>query len=265
MAIVTDETLTFCRTCGTIRTDETARFCSGCGVRIGGGAAPGPGGTMPRGMPPVASRASITILDAAGSASRVIALDGDAATVTTDGFEILVGEGHAGGDGATLSLGPDGVDLEPVGKPRALYVFLTGEATLTDGDVLLLGSQVIRYRRWTDDGDWFADPTQVGSIVPGKDCAVLEQLRSDGRVRDVTHLWPGRSILIGREEGDWVFAFDRTMSARHASIICAEDGTVSVRDVGSRNGVAILVRGPRRVASGQRLSLAGKLMRVDLT
>ncbi|MBL8980546.1 MAG: FHA domain-containing protein [Gemmatimonadetes bacterium] len=264
MAIVTDETLTFCRTCGTIRTDETARFCAGCGTRIGGGGPPGPGGTVPRGIPQVASRASLTILDAAGTASRVIALDGDAATVTTDGVEILVGDGHAGGDGATLSLGPDGVDVEPVGAPRALYVFLTTETVLNDGDVLLLGSQVIRYRRWVDDGTYFADQTQLGSIVPGRDCAVLEQLRADGRVRDMMYLWPGRSILIGREEGDWVFAFDRTMSARHASITCAQDGTISVRDVGSRNGVAVSVRGPRRVASGQRMSLAGKVMRVDL-
>lgn len=264
MAIVTDETLTFCRTCGTIRTDETARFCAGCGTRIGGGGPPGAGGTVPRGIPQVASRASLTILDAAGTASRVIALDGDAATVTTDGVEILVGDGHAGGDGATLSLGPDGVDVEPVGAPRALYVFLTTETVLNDGDVLLLGSQVIRYRRWVDDGTYFADQTQLGSIVPGRDCAVLEQLRADGRVRDMMYLWPGRSILIGREEGDWVFAFDRTMSARHASITCAQDGTISVRDVGSRNGVAVSVRGPRRVASGQRMSLAGKVMRVDL-
>ena len=264
MAIVTDETLTFCRTCGTIRTDETARFCSGCGTRIGGGGPPVAGGTAPRGIPQVSSRASLTILDSAGTASRVIALESDSATITTDGVEILVGDGHAGGDGATLSLGADSMEVEPVGDPRALYIFLTNETKLSDGDVLLLGSQVIRYRRWVDDGTYFADQSMLGSILPGRDCAVLEQLRSDGRVRDMMYLWPGRSILIGREEGDWVFAFDRTMSARHASITCAADGTIAVRDVGSRNGVAVSVRGPRRVTSGQRMSLAGKVMRVDL-
>lgn len=263
-AVATDETLTFCRTCGTIRTDETARFCAGCGSRIAAGGPPGAGGTNPRGIPQVSSRASLTILDAGGSPSRVVNLMGEAATITTDGVEILVGEGHAGGDGATLSIEPDGVRMAPVGSPRALYVFLTTDTPLSDGDVLLLGSQVIRYRRWVDDGTYFADQSQLGSIIPARDCAVLEQLRGDGRVRDTMYLWPGRSILIGREEGDWVFAYDRTMSARHAAIACGDDGSVSVRDVGSRNGVALAVRTARRVDSGQRLSLAGKVMRVDL-
>ena len=35
--------------------------------------------------------------------------------------------------------------------------------------------------------------------------AVIEQLRADGSCRDVYHLSPGRSILIGREQGDWLF------------------------------------------------------------
>jgi hypothetical protein len=154
--------------------------------------------------------------------------------------------------------------MAPVGSPRALYVFLTSETQLDEGDVLLLGSQVVRYRRWVDDGTYFADQSQLGSVVPGRDCAVLEQLRADGRVRDTMYLWPGRTILIGREEGDWVFGYDRTMSARHAAITCGEDGAVRVRDIGSRNGVALSVRAARRLVSGQRLSLAGKVMRVDL-
>lgn len=256
--------MTFCRSCGTIRTDETARFCAGCGVRLaGGGGPPGAGSTSPRGVALV-GKASLSVLDSVGSVTRVVALESETATVLTDGVELMVGDGMAGGDGATLTMEDGGMRVEPVGNPRALYVFLTQETPLTDGDVLLLGSQVIRYRRWTDDGTYFADQNQLGSIIPGRDVAVLEQLRGDGRVRDTLYLWPKRSVLVGREEGDWVFAYDRTMSARHAAIVCLEDGSVTVRDVGSRNGVALAVRGARRIASGQRLSLAGKVMKVDL-
>ncbi len=257
--------MTFCRSCGTIRTDETARFCAGCGIRLaGGGGPPGPGGTSPRGFPLVGHKASLSVLDSVGSVTRVVPLEGETATVITDGVELMVGDGMAGGDGATLTLADGGMKVEPVGNPRALYVFLTQETPLTEGDVLLLGSQVIRYRRWIDDGTYFADQGQLGSIIPGRDVAVLEQLRGDGRVRDTMHLWPKRSMLIGREEGDWVFAYDRTMSARHAAIVCLEDGSVTVRDVGSRNGVALALRGARTITSGQRLSLAGKVMKVDL-
>ncbi|MBK8249860.1 MAG: hypothetical protein IPK85_21075 [Gemmatimonadetes bacterium] len=58
------------------------------------------------------------MLDAAGTAARVIALESDSATITTDGVEILVGDGHAGGDGATLSLRSDGAEVEPWVIPR---------------------------------------------------------------------------------------------------------------------------------------------------
>lgn len=256
--------MTFCRSCGTIRTDETSRFCSGCGIRLSGGGVPVRGTTAPRGLPIPGHKASLAVLDSVGSVTRVVPIETETATVITDGVEILVGEGHAGGDGATITLGEGGVVVEPVGNPRALYVFLTQETKLADGDVLLLGSQVIRYRTWVDDGTYFADQGQLGSITPSRDCAVLEQLRADGRVRDTLFLWPKRSVLVGREEGDWVFAYDRTMSARHAAVVCQEDGTVTVRDVGSRNGVALAIREARTVSNGQRLSLAGKLMKLDL-
>ena len=93
---------------------------------------------------------------------------------------------------------------------------------------------------------------------------MLEQIREDGRVRDALHLWAGRTVAIGRDQGDWTFPYDPTMSARHATITCGEDGLLTVRDAGSTNGVAVAVRTPQLVAGGQRVSLGGQIMRVDL-
>ena len=253
-----------CRSCGTLPTDDTARFCAVCGTRLG--VDPGrEGATEPRGIPVVAPR--LSVLDEAGGVSRVIPLEGTRATISSDDLGLRISDQMLGEDGATLSLDRRGLRLEPVGSPRALFVFVTEETTLTDGDILLLGSQVLRYRCLVEDGaTYFADAgtVQVGSAVPQADVAVLEQLRSDGRVRDVIHLWRGRSILIGRQEGDWLFAYDRTLSARHAVVTCTAEGAVTVRDLGSKNGVAIAVREPLDLVHGQRVSLGGQVMRVEL-
>jgi hypothetical protein len=225
------------------------------------------GSTVPRGIPVVPGSPRLTLLDSQGDIAQVIHLEGDRASLSADGLGLRVGDEMLGGDGATISLARHGARLEPVGSPRALFVFITEDTPLVDGDILLLGSQVIRCRRVVEDGaTYFADAgsVQVGSAVPAPDAAVLEQLRADGRVRDTVHLWRKRSILIGREEGDWLFGYDRTMSARHAVILCGDDGSLTVRDMGSRNGVAIAVRSARTLVSGQRVSLGGQVMRVDL-
>ena len=96
---------------------------------------------------------------------------------------------------------------------------------------------------------------------------MLEQLRADGSVRDVLYLSADRSVLIGREFGDWVFPYDPTVSSRHAEVRPAPDSAdeFTVRDVGSRNGVAMLVRGERAVHAGERLLFGKKMLRLELT
>ena len=147
------------------------------------------------------------------------------------------------------------------------WLYILAPQALTDGDVLLIGSQVIRFRKLSsgfllDD----AELRQAGSRTPKRDDAMLEQLRADGSVRDVLYLSPGRTILIGRDHGDWAFPYDPTMSARHAEIrsVPQRDEYV-VRDLGSRNGIGVLVRGERAVRGGERLLFGRKMLRADLT
>ena len=258
--------LSTCRSCGTLKTDETARYCAGCGEYLVDDVAAA-SETFPRGVQLGVGLPRLSVLDASGDVSRVIPLPSPRATLSADELGLQVGQHLLGGDGATLSVADRGARLEPVGSPRALFVFVTEETRLSDGEILLLGAQVIRCRRLVDDGStYFGDAAaaQLGSIVPGPDVVVLEQLRADGRVRDTIYLWRNRVILVGREEGDWLFPYDRTMSARHAVIACREDGSITVKDLGSRNGVALAVREGRDLVHGQRVSLGGQVMRVEL-
>ena len=91
---------------------------------------------------------------------------------------------------------------------------------------------------------------------------VLMQHRADGSFRDVFHLTPGRRVLLGREEGDWVFPYDQTMSGCHAEVR-SEDSEFVLADAGSRNGVAVAVRGDRELRKGQRVLVGDQVMRVE--
>lgn len=162
----------------------------------------------------------------------------------------------------------NGVRISDLTTPGsgATWFFIRDVHVLKDGEILLLGSQVIRYRN-TRKGSDSPDVSQAGSRVPSEDVAVLEQLLSDGRTRDVCYVPEGRAILIGREHGNWVFPYDQTMSARHAEVRsrpAAEGGEVVIRDLGSRNGVGVAVHAEQALVDGDRLLLGRQLLRVDL-
>jgi len=248
-----------------LATDETARFCASCGASLSGEIRPEV--TAPRGTPVVEGIPRLALLAAAGDVKQIIPLKSTKATLTSDLLGLQVSDSLIGGDGAVIAIEGSKIRIEPVGLPRALFVFITEPTRVEDGDVLLLGSQVIRCRSLPEEaGLIFGDhgSEHVGSALPARDVAVVEQIRDDGRVRDTLHLWTGRTITIGRDQGDWTFPYDPTMSARHATITCEENGLLTVRDLGSTNGVALAVRTPQLVSGGQRVSLGGQMMRVDL-
>ena len=130
----------------------------------------------------------------------------------------------------------------------------------------MIGSQVVRFRRLGYPGPHApdADATKrMGSLIPSADIASLTQLRSDGSARDVVQLSPGRDIQIGREQGDWTFPYDPSMSAVHATVR-SEDADFVVIDAGSRNGVALAARGDVPLQHESRILVGDKLLRVDL-
>jgi pSer/pThr/pTyr-binding forkhead associated (FHA) protein len=155
--------------------------------------------------------------------------------------------------------------VRDLGSRNGTWVFVDGRHRLSDGDVILVGSQLLRFRRLGYPGPHppEADKTRrLGSLTPSADIAVLAQLRADGSVRDTFHLSPGRTALIGREKADWLFPYDQTMSATHAEIR-SEDSDFIVADAGSRNGIAIAVRGERPVKVGQRIMFGDHVLRVE--
>ena len=131
---------------------------------------------------------------------------------------------------------------------------------------MLVGSQILQYRRLGYPGPHppEADATRrLGSLTPSADIATLSQLRGDGSVRDVIHLSPGRNVTIGRDQGDWIFSYDPSMSGLHAKIH-SDDADFVMVDAGSRNGVAVNVRGEVELKQESRILLGDKMLRVDI-
>jgi pSer/pThr/pTyr-binding forkhead associated (FHA) protein len=167
---------------------------------------------------------------------------------------------------AKVSWEQDALVVRDLGSRNGTWVFLEEAYRLLDGDLLLIGSQVIRFRRLGYPGPHppDADATKrMGSVIPSADIASLTQLRSDGSVRDVLQLSPGRDVAIGREQGDWVFPYDPSMSARHA-LVRSEDADFVVLDANSRNGIALAARGDMALRHNSRILVGDKLLRVEI-
>lgn len=168
---------------------------------------------------------------------------------------------------AQLSVRSGEVYVRDLGSRNGTWVFLTEPCVMQDGDLFLVGSQVVRFRRLGYPGPQPPEQDQtrrLGSSTPGADIASLTQLRGDGSARDVIHLSPGRDVTIGRERGDWVFPYDLSMSARHAEVRSHDADFVMV-DAESRNGVGVAVRGEQRLAPGARLLVGDKILRLETT
>ncbi len=212
----------------------------------------------------------LAVLDEHGGVVDEIPIDRDELVVGRTAGDLRFSDDDALSDEhAVLIWRDNALRVRDLGSSNGSWIFIMSPHQLLDGDLLLVGSQVIRFRllapRGADDG---ASDTPGGSRTPWRDVAMLEQLRTDGTVRDVHYLSSGRSVLIGRDHGDWVFPYDPTMSGRHAEVradVDDEGDQFTVRDVGSRNGVAVLLRGERAVNPGERLLFGKQVLRVELS
>lgn len=159
-----------------------------------------------------------------------------------------------------------GLFIRDLGSRNNTWVFLEEPYRLNDGDLILIGSQLLRFRRLGYPGPHAAEADatkRMGSMTPSADIASLTQLRTDGSSRDVIQLSPGRDVHIGRERGDWIFPYDPSMSAQHATVR-SEDADFVLVDDHSRNGIAIAARGAMALRHGSRVMVGDKLLRVEL-
>lgn len=247
--------------------DASLPFCPRCGKRTGLAASvTGDAGTVVLSGGTRTTGPRLALLDEAGNPTRSFVIEsGDLTVGRAAGDVVFADDDFLSPIHAQFSWRGDRLVVRDLGSRNGSWVFLDAPHRLVDGDVLLIGSQMVRFRRLGYPGPRppEADQTRrMGSFTPSADVAVLQQLRADGSTRDLFHLSPGRAMLVGRAEGDWVFPYDKTMSARHAEVR-SEDAEFVVLDCGSRNGVGLAVRGDRPLREGQRVLLGDHTLRVE--
>jgi pSer/pThr/pTyr-binding forkhead associated (FHA) protein len=254
-----------CEKCGSLYQVGIDLFCARCGNRL---AQPAPevldagSSAAPRRR---ASGPRLSVLNDEGQPYTSITLDRAGSVVGRGDADIRFDDVYLSPLHARFELRDGELWVRDLGSRNGTWCYLDAPTRLADGDVILVGSQVLRFRRLGYPGPHPRDSDatrRMGSMVPSADVAVLEQLRADGSVRDTFHLSPARTVLIGRESGDWVFPYDPTMSGRHAEVR-SEDAEFFVHDAGSRNGVALAVHGDRLLRPGLRILVGDQILRVE--
>jgi pSer/pThr/pTyr-binding forkhead associated (FHA) protein len=139
---------------------------------------------------------------------------------------------------------------------------------LLDGDLLLLGVEVLRFDLVMDAELGLGPAVQHGTYVFGSPAlprpARLLQRTVEGVARDVYHLHRPETV-IGRESGDIVFTDDPYMSRRHALIRrTPAPSTFTLVDLESSNGTFVAIRGDRALKDGDSIRVGQHLFRVEL-
>lgn len=155
--------------------------------------------------------------------------------------------------------------LQDLGSLNGVYVRLRQPAPLTDGDLLLLGAEVLRFRLVSHAEEGLQGATERGTEVYGSPrlprYACLYERTVEGVNRNVLYITRNETV-IGRESGDIVFTSDSFMSRRHAALRRDPvDGHFSLRDLGSSNGTYLAIRGEVPLTDGENVRVGHHLFR----
>ena len=165
---------------------------------------------------------------------------------------------------ARLDIEKGSLVVEDLGSLNGTWIRVDGEARLDSGDLFLVGHQVMKFEKVNGRAGTAAaeDGTRRLGISADRTGARLLQIADNGEPLDVYHLRRD-GCRIGRHVGDIVFTDDTFMSGAHAALVVREAG-YALRDLASRNGTWIRVRGRRAIELGGAVMIGRTAWRVGL-
>ncbi len=159
-----------------------------------------------------------------------------------------------------------GLVLIDLGSVNGTFVRLRGPQTLSHGDLLLLGQQVLRFEAVSELEGARGPAMQHGVLLFGSPAPLVRarvvQRTVEGLTRDVLYLVRDE-VTFGREMGDRTYPEDVFMSRRHA-MIRREGANFVVHDLGSSNGTFAQIKGEHMLQDGDQFRIGHHLFRVDL-
>ena len=89
-------------------------------------------------------------------------------------------------------------------------------------------------------------------------------IREGYKWTDVFRLVPGRTVTVGRAGTNQIVIKDERCSRNHIEVFLNR-GEWTLRDLDSRNGTFIRVKGERELTHGDYVFIGRKLLRVEIT
>lgn len=253
----------------------------------GGAAAPRgemgdkPQGPAARSAPSPAAAGRLVVIVEDGSEGRSFALTGAQVDIgRTEGDILLYHDQYVSPRHARLIWSDNHWKLRDLGSVNRVYVRIRRPTPLRDGDLLLLGLEVLQFQTVSDAERGLGPATQHGTLLFGSPAsprrARLNQRTVEGVTRDVFHLFRDETV-IGREVGDIVFTADPFLSRRHAAIRRTAGGDTaqsgaqatsdlfSLVDLESSNGTYVAIREDVPLEHGDFIRIGQHLFRLDFT
>lgn len=157
------------------------------------------------------------------------------------------------------------VVLKPLDVVNGVYVRVREPWPIEDGDLILLGKEVLRFELVRPPEKDPPLASQHGVMLFGSPVrspwARLRQITGAGVHRDVVHLGRGE-LTVGREDGELLFPDDEFMSRRHATI-AGDAHRAHVTDLGSSNGTFVRLRAERVLRPGDLFRIGDQLLRFE--
>lgn len=214
-------------------------------------------------------RAELVIIAQDGTPGRRYPVEGDQLDIgRTEGAIALPGDPYISPRHARLARRDGRFLLRDLGSTNGIYLRLREARRLEDGDLLLVGLEVLRFELVSAAEKGLGPASEQGTQIFGSPAvpryARLCQRTVEGVSRDVFYLTREETI-IGREAGDLVFTDDPYMSRRHAAVTRDPATNVfAVRDLGSSNGTYVAMRGEFELHPRDYVRIGQHLFRLDV-
>jgi len=217
---------------------------------------------------PAKSDARLVAILKDGSDGRVYPLVGPQVDIGSREGDVILGDDpYLSSRHARLLRRDDGWTLLDLDSVNGVYMRIREPEDIVDGDMVLIGQQVMRFELLSDGELPLGPASLTGVLVFGTPevprVARLLQYTTEGVGRDVHYLYRDETVL-GRENGDIVFTDDPFLSRRHAAIsIDRASKRYVLKDLGSSNGTSLRFRGERKLRSGDQFRIGRHLFRFD--
>ena len=149
---------------------------------------------------------------------------------------------------------------------RGVYVRLVATYTLRDGDVVMLGRQVLQFREKSEaitaaaaTGTTMLDM----SNMLNEPVAMFLAVREHGVDENSRFPLGDTEVVWGRNKGTYTFPDDGFMSRTHAKVYQRGEDYF-LEDAGSRNGTFVRTRGKTPVPNGSTVLVGGQILKVAL-